>query len=117
MAESWHVAKGKTKLGPFTRDQLKRLAQSGQLKPNDMVLPVGAAKWTQAGTIACVFVQPAAAAPKRPVPARTAPAPAPKRSKGRLLVILGAVAAACTCLIALPAALAVYYFVVVPART
>jgi S1-C subfamily serine protease len=115
MAESWHVAKGKTKLGPFSRDQLKRLAQSGQLKPADMVLPVGAAKWAQAGTIAGVFVQPAAAAPKRPAPAR--PASPPKRSKGRLLVILGAVAAACACLIAVPAALAVYYFVVVPART
>lgn len=135
MAESWHVAKGKTKLGPYTREQLKRLAQAGQLQPSDMVLPDGSAKWTQAITVAGLFTRPqppAAAPPKRkeappksetPAPAkRKTPAPTPtptpaKRSKGKLLVMVGAALAACACLVAVPASLVIYFFVLTPERS
>jgi uncharacterized protein (TIGR03067 family) len=55
MADSWHVAKGKTKLGPFSLEQLQELARTGELLPSDMVLPAGSGKWTSASGVNGVF--------------------------------------------------------------
>ena len=51
-------ARPKTKLGPYSRAQLQRLAQSGQLLPTDMVLPAGSSKWVAASSIDGLFPRP-----------------------------------------------------------
>src|SRR5947209_8201442 len=130
MADSWYVAKGKTKLGPFSREQLKGLAQSGQLQPTDMVLPTGSPKWMPASAVAGVFTrpQPAAAAPPKPTappkrapsPKRTAAtkpaAPAPtRRSGGKVIALVAAALAVCGCLVGVPVSLAAYFLWLAPA--
>src|SRR5947207_10578062 len=101
MAESWHLAKGKTKLGAYSREQLKQLARSGQLRPDDNVLPAGSGKWVSASAVEGVFARPQPPAPspaKRkaaPLPARAVPVR--KRSAGKTLVVVGAVLVVCGC--------------------
>jgi hypothetical protein len=119
MADSWHVVKGKTKQGPYSREQLKRLAQAGQLRPTDLVLPAGAAKWVPASTVAGVFPrsQPPAAPPAPTAPAKPTAAPAAGRSTGKIVVLVGAVLAVCACLVGVPASLAVYFLLLAPRST
>jgi DNA-directed RNA polymerase subunit M/transcription elongation factor TFIIS len=58
-ADKWFVARRKKKDGPFTLNQLKQLASTGNLKPTDMVLKEGCAKWLPAGEIKELFASPA----------------------------------------------------------
>src|SRR5262249_37838662 len=109
MAESWHVAKGKTKLGPFSREQLKQLAGTGELARRDMVLLAGSGKWVAAISLDGLFgspERPPTASPKlqsdrtvaramvtapqrgpRPAPEPKAVRPPAKWSVGKAVVI------------------------------
>ncbi len=132
MAESWHVAKGKTKLGPFTREQLEQLARSGELLPSDMVLRAGSGKWQAASTVAGLFASPerpsvasprkqggaasaGATPPAKPVhprPKRETVGPPAKRSLGKPLLIGCAALGVFGCLGVASASVAFYYWVI-----
>jgi hypothetical protein len=66
------VAREKSKLGPYSSGQLKELAQTGQVWPEDMIWREGERKWVAASAIKGLFVmaakpsRPAAAAPSKP---------------------------------------------------
>jgi uncharacterized protein (TIGR03067 family) len=133
MAESWHVAKAKTKLGPFSREQLKKLARAGRLLPSDMVLSAGSAKWVSANTVDGVFAapeQPPTANPKRRTngtdggeavsarrsrpnraPEPSAAKPPAKRSVGKMALVGCAALAVLGCLVTGSASLAYYWFI------
>jgi uncharacterized protein (TIGR03067 family) len=132
MAETWHVAKGKTKLGPFSREQLQQLARSGELLPSDMVLPAGSGKWESASAVDGVFgslelppvarprkptggTEPGAILPAKPVRPRPAPTretvqPPAKRSLGKAVLVGCAALAVCGCLGVTSASVAFYYW-------
>lgn len=72
----WYFAREKKKLGPFSWDELRGRAVSGELKPEDMVLQDGSARWTAAQEIAglCVTTaEPSLAATLLPAPETVAP--------------------------------------------
>ncbi len=88
MASQWYYAQGGQQLGPVTSEQLKQLAQTGQLNPTDLIWKDGLAEWTPARKVAGLFSTAAAAshaansaAPAAvataPTPAYAAPLPAP----------------------------------------
>src|SRR5947209_1418539 len=55
MTPRWFCAKGKRKLGPLTPVELRRLAGSGTLLPDDMVLQEGTNRWARARSVAGLF--------------------------------------------------------------
>lgn len=55
MAEEWFLQIGKKRHGPFTLDQLKRMAQADQLRESDLLWKEGLAKPVTATTVAGVF--------------------------------------------------------------
>lgn len=56
MAAQWYYARGKeAKFGPFTADELKRLAASGELRPDDKVWKEGKRKWVSARKVERLF--------------------------------------------------------------
>lgn len=48
MAAEWYYAKGDERVGPVSASDLKALAKSGELSPNDMVWKEGMAEWKSA---------------------------------------------------------------------
>ena len=48
MAELWNIARGGKKLGPYSLVQMKQMASTGDLLPQEMVLQDGAKKWIPA---------------------------------------------------------------------
>ncbi len=56
----WYFAKGKSKNGPYSFEQMKQLVASGQVRPGDMVLQDGTTKWAAASTVDGLFQSPAA---------------------------------------------------------
>jgi hypothetical protein len=73
MAEQWYYTRQGQRFGPLSQDQIRQLAQVGQLQQGDLVWTEGMAEWTPAGRFAQLFA-PAAAAPVGMVPL---PGPAP----------------------------------------
>ena len=55
MTASWHYAKGGTKHGPITAAQLKELANTGQLSPDDLVWREDMKEWRKASTVKGLF--------------------------------------------------------------
>lgn len=53
--ESYFLARGKMKLGPFSLSQFRAMAAMGQLVPEDMILPVNSRQWVQAGSRPHIF--------------------------------------------------------------
>ena len=51
MADTWYYSQQGQRCGPVTSDQLKQLANSGQLQPTDLVWKTGMAQWVKAQTI------------------------------------------------------------------
>jgi len=51
----WHVARNKSKEGPYTKAQLKQLAARGQLRPQDMVIREDEGKWLPAASLQGLF--------------------------------------------------------------
>jgi uncharacterized protein YkwD len=48
-ASRWYVARDNKKFGPYTWQQLRTLAERGELLPSDMLLQEGTKKWVGAG--------------------------------------------------------------------
>lgn len=55
MPDEWFYVADRKKTGPVPFAQLQSLAASGQLKPTDMVLQGGTAKWAAAETVPGLF--------------------------------------------------------------
>jgi len=60
MAGQWFYSKGEgdNRRGPFTADELKRLAASGELRPDDRVWKRGRRKWVAARKVQRLFEEP-----------------------------------------------------------
>jgi GYF domain 2/Protein of unknown function (DUF2569) len=56
---TWYVARGSEQAGPFTGEQLRAMAASGDLKPNDQVWRPGYQSWQKAGDISGLLRPPA----------------------------------------------------------
>ena len=56
----WHYTSRGAQAGPVETAELKRMAQSGQIQPNDMVWKDGMPEWVQASRVKGLF-DPAAA--------------------------------------------------------
>jgi amino acid transporter len=106
MSNEWYYAKGNQQLGPVTAAQLKQLATSGQLSPEDLIWREGMANWESAGKVRGLFVAaaqpvaavaPAAAASAAPATGATqdyavAPDASPQRQAGHRAAPQSAVA-------------------------
>ena len=76
MKQEWFYAKGGKKHGPVSGAELKQLASSGQLLPDDMVKKEGIVKWASARSIKGLFPEAAAGlTPVRPLPPSAAASP------------------------------------------
>src|SRR5262245_35668092 len=51
MAQDWYVMMNNQQVGPVSPQQLRQMAQSGQLQPTDTVWKEGMANWMPASTI------------------------------------------------------------------
>ena len=80
---------GETKQGPFSLDQLKKLAKAGQLQPSHMVRQEGMAKWVPAKQIESLWKNNASATRKPEPVADPAPqsGPPPLSTKDRKSVV------------------------------
>jgi len=74
MAKVWHVVIGGKQYGPLSNSDLKSLADSGRLKPQDHVWKEGLAEWIPASKVKGLFPP---APPPPPPKALAPPAPAP----------------------------------------
>lgn len=54
-AARWFYARNKKKYGPYTWQQLRTLAQRGEVRPDDMLLQEGAKKWLRAEALPELF--------------------------------------------------------------
>lgn len=69
MAANWHYATGGEKHGPVTASQLKELATTGKLSPDDLVWREDMTEWRKASTVKGLFSdQPTTAIEKPPHP-------------------------------------------------
>jgi len=75
MATEWYYAKGNQQHGPVSAADLKSLAVSGQLTPQDMVRTNGMTEWKPAASVKGLFGAPAVTPPPIP-PSASAPPPA-----------------------------------------
>jgi hypothetical protein len=71
MAKVWHVVIGGKQYGPLSNSDVKSLAESGRLKPQDHVWKEGLAEWIPASKIKGLFPP----APPPPPPSFTWPEP------------------------------------------
>jgi hypothetical protein len=71
----YYTPDGRTMLGPFSAEEMQRLARSGQLKRSHRLRRDGVSKWAEAGTFR-EFSQPPPAGPDARVE-HSPPAPAP----------------------------------------
>ncbi len=68
MASSYYYARGNQRFGPVSGSQLKELAASGQLAPDDLVWKEGMAGWEPAKKLKGLFAAEPASAPPPPLP-------------------------------------------------
>ena len=54
----WYYTRDQQKLGPLSSEELKQLADSGGLKPSDLVLQEGSEKWLPANSVKGLFRKP-----------------------------------------------------------
>ena len=80
MSAEWHYTKDGQRHGPVSAAELKALAKSGDLSPDDMVWKEGMAGWKPAGSLKGLF--PPAPAPTEAASPRSAPPPLPAPSSG-----------------------------------
>lgn len=66
MASEWHLGREGQQSGPFTSQQLKEMAASGQLQPDDLVWKEGLSEWTPAHHIRGLFRKTAANRREKP---------------------------------------------------
>ncbi len=63
MANAWYYAKGEERQGPVTSAELKTLAESGTLTPDDLIWKEGMEDWRPASELKGLFPAASAAAP------------------------------------------------------
>jgi formylglycine-generating enzyme len=73
MSQEWYFAKGDKRYGPVSASQLKELAITGRLSPNDIVWKQGMAQWSEARIVRGLF-------PTLPSSLTPPPLPAQKQS-------------------------------------
>jgi len=71
MAEQWYYTRQGQRFGPLSQEQIRQLAQVGQLQQSDLVWTEGMSEWTPAGRFAQLF------APAAPVGMAAMPVSAP----------------------------------------
>jgi hypothetical protein len=71
MADQWFMARQGKKDGPHSLSDMKQMAASGQVRPDDMVLQPGTTKWVRASQIEAFFLR-ANPWPNNQVPGRQA---------------------------------------------
>lgn len=76
--EVWHFARGQECLGPFSKDQLQKIYEAGQLKPETLVWKEGMPDWAPAKSVPELDIPPRTASPAASTLA--APGAAPKPS-------------------------------------
>jgi len=76
MSAEWFYLKNRQNLGPFSQDQLRQLAQQGQLLPTDLVWKNGMANWSPANSIPGLLPG-RQQTPVAPTPPAAAPSAAP----------------------------------------
>jgi uncharacterized RDD family membrane protein YckC len=90
MAEEWYVGSNGQQSGPFTLQQLRQMAASGQLSKTDLIWKEGLADWVPCSSAKGLFSAEADLSPTsspRPAPRPTAPPPrSPVPSDGGLVV-------------------------------
>lgn len=64
----WFYGRDGQQQGPVSSAGLKQLADSGQLRPDDLVWQEGMAKWVAASQVKGLFAPPAAPAADAPLP-------------------------------------------------
>ena len=69
MEPAWYYVLDGKQVGPITFEDLKAVAASGELTPDDLVWQEGTADWVDAKTVPGLFTGPTPAAPPAP-PAR-----------------------------------------------
>jgi uncharacterized RDD family membrane protein YckC len=88
MAEEWYVGSNGQQSGPFTLQQLRQMAASGQLSKTDLIWKEGLANWVPCSSAKGLFPAAADFSPTsspRPAPRPTAPPPrGPVPSEGGL---------------------------------
>ena len=77
MADQWYVGKGGKKHGPFTNEQLKKLAATGKIDRTDQLWKEGMEKWVPCSSAKGLFVAAAPASLAPPPPAFDNPLAAP----------------------------------------
>ena len=86
MATEWYYAKGNQQHGPVSAADIKALAQSGQLTPQDMVRTDGMTEWKPAASVKGLFGSPTVSPPPIPqsvvAPPPVAPIVATPASQG-----------------------------------
>lgn len=78
MGEEWYVGSGGRQTGPFTLQQLRQMAASGQLARADLVWKDGFANWVPVSAVTELFSTAVGVSPTslhRPTPRPTAPPP------------------------------------------
>jgi len=68
MIKSWYYIKDGNKQGPVLETELKLMASSGTLLPNDLVWSSGMVRWVQAHSIKSLFNKEPSAASESPGP-------------------------------------------------
>jgi hypothetical protein len=68
MAADWYYRKNGKQLGPLESAELRRLADSGVVSPEDMVWRQGAKQWAKASSVKGLFPAPSAKAVDSPTP-------------------------------------------------
>lgn len=89
MAEEWYVGSNGQQSGPFTLQQLRQMAASGQVLKTDLIWKQGLANWVACSTVKGLFPSAADFSPTLPRPAPRPTAPPPRRpvpSEGDLVV-------------------------------
>src|SRR5262245_58716370 len=66
--EQYYFSRNGVRYGPVSGDQLRSLAASGKLTPQDYVWQQGMAEWAAAATVPGLFPAPALPPMARPVP-------------------------------------------------
>ena len=77
MASQWHYRKGNQKYGPVSSGELKRLAETGAIEPDDLIMKQGMNGWVEAGTVNGLFESRPVNAPETQLPSPMGEAPAP----------------------------------------
>ena len=103
MSSSWYIYKDEQQKGPISWDELYQKAQTGSMRPDDLVWTEGMEGWVQAETIEELFsVTPPPTQPPAPPPSEIPPShtgaiagskakPALGKDRGRLFLVVAGV--------------------------